>query len=211
MTKRLGLAGRIHYELGICAQGCGQDIALRMLLGFFGADESGLYEASNIGVIAGDLRNLSIADQVEARVANVDVVESILHNRRSGAGGSHTAEFGMVVAIGANLFVGGLQGLDQSSLRIVATEVAIYGDERIYGETAGFLPAFVATHAVGYYGQAAFAKKQAVVLGLPIAEGVFVVLAHTTDVGLARYLDSGSNLHPCTTSIEKMTSIGNCL
>src|SRR5208282_4249154 len=110
----------------------------------FRTDHSRLDEAADIGVVAGDPRNLPVADQVEPGVADVHVVERVVsskialqgvpgtilsavrraerasNDRRRRAGGSHAAQFGMGKAVFPDLFVSCLQGLVQGGLRVVA-------------------------------------------------------------------------------------------
>ncbi len=107
------------------------------------------------------------------------------------------------------LLVRHLQSLDQRGLRIVAAKVAIHGHQRFHRQPARFLTAFVAAHAVRYNRQPPLAQELLVVLRLPIAKRILVILAHAADVGLARYFNSGAHLHPITTWIAGMTSIGN--
>ena len=66
----------------------------------------------------------------------------------------------------------------------IAGEVAIvemaYGFDR---DPAGFLPAFVSTHAVGHDGQAPLAAEFLVRIRLPVEKGILVILALQADVG----------------------------
>src|SRR5208337_3776635 len=109
-------------------------------------------------------RNLAVADQVEAGVADVHVIERVLDDGRRGAGGSHAPQFRMGKTVVPHLLVSRLQSFNQSLLLVV--------------------------------------------LRLPIAERILVVGALAAQVGLARYLNSGANLHPDTTSFAGMRRIG---
>src|SRR6266852_5459720 len=191
-----------------------------MSLSFFTAAHSRLHRPSHIGVVARYLRNPPIADQVEPRVANVDVVERVIFrvidrtpdDRRRGAGRSHAPQFGMREAVSPDLLVGRLQSLDQGGLRVVADSVTIDRHQRFHCQPARFLTALVATHAIRYDRQPPLAQELPVVLRLPIAKEIFVILPLAPDIRLARHLNSGANLHPGTISITGMTSIGNdCL
>src|ERR1700732_3645600 len=79
---------------------------------------------------------------------------------------------------------------------------------RFHRQTPRFLTAFVAAHAVRHNRQPSLAQELLIILRLPIAKRIFVVLAQAADVGLARYFDSGANLHADATSSAGMTSIG---
>ena len=104
-----------------------------MMFRFFRADHSRLHQPSHIGVVAGYLRNLAVADQVEPGVANVHVIERVIvrtpvrtpDDRRRRAGRSHAPQFGMGKAVLPDPLVGRLQSLDQRLLRIVAGKIAI--------------------------------------------------------------------------------------
>src|SRR5258708_11742003 len=112
-------------------------------------------------------------------------------------------------AIFADLLVGGLQSLDQRSLRVVAGKVAIGRNQRFHRQPACFLTAFVAAHAVRNDRQPSLAQELLVVLLLPITKRIFVLLAYTTNIRLDRHLDSGADLHLVTALIPAMTGIGN--
>src|SRR6266849_2964895 len=186
-----------------------------MSLGFFTADHSRLHQPSHIGVVARYLRNPLVADQVEPRVANVDVVERVIFrvidrtpdDRRRGAGRSHAPQFGMREAVSPDLLVGRLQSLDQGGLRVVSDSVTIDRHQRFHCQPARFLTALVATHAIRYDRQPPLAQELPVVLRLPIAKEIFVILPLAPDIRLARHLNPGANLHPGTISIRGMTSI----
>ncbi len=104
--------------------------------------------------------------------------------------------------------MGRLQGLVQGRLRVIATKIAVDRNQRFHREAAGFLTAFVAAHAVRNHGEAALAQELLIVFRLPITKGIFVILAQAPDVGLARHLHSGANLHPGTTSVTGMKRMG---
>ena len=57
------------------------------------------------------------------------------------------------------------------------------------GDPAGFLSAFVSTHAVGHDGQATFAAEFLVGIGLPVEKGILVIVALQADVGQAGGFD----------------------
>src|SRR5271157_6191088 len=99
-----------------------------MMLRFFLADDSRLHQPSHIGVVAGYPRNLTVANQIEARVADMDVIERVIvrnpDNRRRSAGRSHASKFRMGKAVLPDLLVGRLQSLDQRLLWVVAGKIA---------------------------------------------------------------------------------------
>ncbi len=64
-------------------------------------------------------------------------------------------------------------------------------------DTAGFLPALMATHAVCHNGQSAFARKFLVGGGLPVSVLVFVIFSLAANVAETRQLNSGPYSH-CT-------------
>jgi hypothetical protein len=75
-----------------------------------------------------------------------------------------------------------LQTATQSGLRIAIEVVIIDVAYGLNGKPAGFLPAFVSTHAVGDDREAALAVKFVLSLGFPIKIGVLVIVALQTYV-----------------------------
>src|SRR6266853_166658 len=179
-----------------------------MRLRFFLADHSRLHQPSHIGMVAGYPRNLAVADEVEPSVANVDVIERVLYDRRRRAGRAHAPQLRMRKAVLTDLLVGRLQSLDQRRLRIVTAKVAIYLQQCFHGQSARFLAAFIAAHSVRHNRQPTLAEELLVVLRLPITKRIFVILAQAADIGLDRHLNPGANFHPVTVSLAGMTSIG---
>ena len=81
---------------------------------------------------------------------------------------------------------------DQSRLRIIFLRITGIVDmhDGFDRQTAGFLPAFIAAHAVGNHRQPALAKKFRVRNRLPIKIRIFIVGALAANVGQARHFDS---------------------
>jgi hypothetical protein len=83
--------------------------------------------------------------------------------------------------------------------------VIVHVTNGIDSEATGFLPAFVATHAIGDERQPALALELVVALGLPVRQCVFVILALAAYVAQAGHFDSGPNLHHA--SLERMQRV----
>src|ERR1700686_4005805 len=186
-----------------------------MHVGLLLRDHPRLYEPFHIGVVTRYPLNLPLADQVQPRVANMDVkkhailrtirLPATLHNRNCRAGGSHTAQFGMGKTVVPNLLVGRLQSLDQRFPRVIAAIVPISRDHPFHRYTARFLATFITAHSVRHNRQAPFAQEFAVIVRLPITKRILVVLTEATNIGLAGYLNASANLHPRMTSGSDFT------
>jgi hypothetical protein len=101
----------------------------------------------------------------------------------------------MLLGIVPNAVVGGGEGIDESDLSVVAEVILVHFSNRLHGEATGFLPAFVATHAVSDYGEATFALKFLISLRLPVEIGILVIFALAAYVGKAGYIHSGFHAH----------------
>src|ERR1700690_775982 len=199
-----------------------------MMFGFFGTDHSRLHEAFHIRVIARHPRNPAVADEVEPRVPDVHVIEFVItisatastlaapirapqrvtYDCRRRAGCSHTPQFRMGKAVLPDPLVSALQGLDQCLLRVVAGKIKIGRQQRFPRRATRYLEPYTADNAIRHNRHSPLAEEQLVILRLPIAEGILVIAAHASDVGLARYFNSGADLHPDTISIAGMAGIG---
>jgi len=214
--QAFGMGWRIHNQIGIGAESSGQNIALRMMFRFLGADHSRFNKPPYVGVIAGDASNLSVANEVKARVADVDKVEefgrrifsSAVDDGGGSTGGSHAAQLGMGKAVLADLLMGGLQSLDQSGLRVIADEVAIGRHQGFDRQAACLLATFVTAHTVSHYGQTALTQELVVVVGFPIAERILIIFAQAANVGLAGEFNAGAKLHPVTMGSAGIKCIG---
>ena len=106
--------GRIRKEFPARAKCGGEDVALRMRLSIFGTNNASLDESSYVGVIARQALSGLAADQVQTAVADVREEELVVDNRKSGAGGSHTAELGMLEGVAQDGIMRSLQTDSQS-------------------------------------------------------------------------------------------------
>ena len=97
----------------------------------------------------------------------------------------------MFFGVALDVAVSGVEGAEQSALRIAVKFGIVDMAHGFDGEAAGFLSAFVSAHAVGDYGEAALAAEFVVGVGLPVEVGVLVIGTLAADVGQARDLDPG--------------------
>src|SRR5579864_2662581 len=131
------------------------------------------------------------ADMVEAAVAHMGEMELPAYNGHRGACGPHSVELRVLHRITLNRLVSRFQGLQQRALRIRAEGILVDVTHGLDCEAAGFLSAFVPSHAVGDYGQAAFAEEFLIGLRLPVEVRILIIAALAANVGQARGLDSG--------------------
>src|SRR5579859_410065 len=142
-------------------------------------------------MIAGQPRDSRRTDKVQAAVTNVGEVKLPSHDGKSRACSSHTVKLRMFHGVAVNILVSGVEGLEESGLRVVPKATLVDVTHGLDRETAGFLATLVSAHAVGDDSEAAFAEEVLVGVGLPIKIGIFIIGALAADVGQARHLDSG--------------------
>jgi len=186
-----GVFGNVRGDLPAGAQGSGKNVALRVRLGVFRADDAALDQAADVRMITGETGDGVGVNQVQATVANVSEVQSAIDDGESGTGGSHAVELRVFQGVTLNILVSGFEGGDQRTLRIAAKGIVVDVAHGLDGETTGFLPAFVPAHAVGDDGETALAEEVLVGVGLPVDVGILVIGALTTDVGETRRFDAG--------------------
>src|ERR1700722_6270773 len=187
-----------------------------MMLCLFLADHSRLYQAPYIRVVSRYSRNLPIADQVQPGVANVDVIKGVIVTLSIGSPDygcrctrrAHTPQLGMSKTVLADLLVRSLQTFDQSSLRVISPGVAIYRHQGFHPQAAGLLTTFVAAHAIGHDREPPLTQELLILFRFPIAKRIFVIGTHAPDVGLARYFNSGADVHSVTASLAGMSRAG---
>jgi hypothetical protein len=88
----------------------------------------------------------------------------------------------MLKGIALNRVMSRLKCSAESLLRVALKLAIVHVTDGLDGETAGFLSAIVATHAVGDDGEPTLATKIGVRLRFPIQVGVFVVFALESNV-----------------------------
>jgi hypothetical protein len=146
-------------------------------------------------MIAREAKNARVAQKIEAAVSNVGKVKLPPAKYKSRAGGAHPLKQGMLLGVILNAMVGCGEGLHEGSLRIFARVARVDLANRFHSETAGFLPALVASHTVGNYREAAFALKFLLSIRLPVEIGILVIFALAAYVGQAGDLNSGFHAH----------------
>src|SRR5215475_1359566 len=112
-----------------------------------------------------------------------------------GASRTHALQFRMSVSVLADPLMGPLEATDQCVLDVSRRVAVVDVADGIDREATGFLPAFVAAHAIGDQRQSAFLQKLIFALRLPVGEGVFVIFTLAAYVAKTGHLDSGANLH----------------
>ena len=169
----------------------GEDVALRMRLGIFGADDAAFHQPSNVGMIARKPRSRPGAKKVQAAVSNMGETELAFDNRKGGAGCTHPGELRMLGGEALNRLMGGAKSTYQSILRIIVKVAVIYEAHGFDRQTARLLSAFITAHSVGDHGQPAFQREFFVGIGLPVEARILVVDALAPDVSQARNFESG--------------------
>ena len=120
-----------------------------MAVRLFGGDAALVDEGLHEGVVLGDLRQLPVAQQIAAGVADVDEPKSVAREQDCGQRGAHALELGLQLDVrgdGRVAFVDRVVELAQQvAAGLVVVEVGQRGDHQLGGHLAGGVPA----HAVG--------------------------------------------------------------
>jgi len=181
----------VRNDIASGAEGRGKNVALRVRLGVFGANDAALDQAADVRMIAGEAGDGFSANQVEAAIADMGEMELAADDGERGACGSHAVELWMLLGKTLNVLMRRFERCGERGLRVTVKGVVIHAANGLDREAAGFLSAFVSTHAVGDHGEAAFAAEVLVGIGLPVEVGIFVVGALETDIGQAGGFDAG--------------------
>jgi hypothetical protein len=117
--QRDGSFRSFREECIACPQSGGEDPALGMFSGFGGRELALLEQAVHDGVVLRELRERRIAEQVETRIADVNIVQLGTAKNRGDAGGTHAFEFGVLLSTVTNGEMRGMQGLGEGLIRRV--------------------------------------------------------------------------------------------
>jgi hypothetical protein len=178
----------VDLDVGLDAEHAGHDVALRvdpgLVLGHAALADHVLDEA----VVLAELDQLAVAQQVHARVADVDprdLLAAVLagDDRHRAQGGAHPAVLGVLRGAVVDGAVGQADALDE---RLDRGLVGVDRAERLHRDLRGDLAGRVAAHAVGDRVEAD-----------ALVGGVLVVLADASGVGLG----CGADLHPSSITV----------
>ena len=89
---------RVRVDVEV-AEHTHHDVALRVVLGFGWGDAAGVDEMLHIAVVAGDAAQMTIAQQIGARIADVGDDPVAGHQRHRGDGGAHAGEFAFALGL----------------------------------------------------------------------------------------------------------------
>jgi len=185
------MVGNVRSNVAAGSQGGGENVALGVGLGIFGAYDAALDQLADVGMIACKSGNGFSTNVVETAIADVGEVEPAIHDGDGGAGRPHSVELRMRGGVTLNHLVRRRQGCGKRTLGIACGSILVDMAHGFDGQTTGLLSTFVSSHAVGDHGQAALASKILVGVGLPVEMGILVVAALAADVGQAGDDDSG--------------------
>lgn len=189
--------GRFDLAAG---EGTHDERALWVAVRLLGRDAPLVDEGLHEGVVAGDLGQLAVAQQVGARIADVGEAEFAAGEEDGGERGAHAVEFGFLLDLirdgGVALAHGGGELAEQVPAGFVVVEVGERRDHQLRGDFSGGVTA----HAVGEGEQAG-----------PRVHGIFVVGTNQATVapgGVSQYKGHGRSLitvFPTRTGVPRGT------
>ena len=191
LFQRDGVFGNVRSDVAAGAESGGEDVALGVRLGVFGADNAAFDQATNVRMVASEAGNRFGANEVEATVTDMGEMKPAIDDRERCAGRAHSVELGMIHREALNILVRRFKGFGESQLWIIAESIVIDLAYGLDGKATGFLTALVSAHTVGDDGESALAAKVVVGIGLPVEIGIFVIGALAADIGQARGFDAG--------------------
>ena len=122
---------------------------LRVTVCFLGGDSAFVDQGLDEGVVLGDLVELTVAQQIATRVADMDQSKSVAREQDCGERSAHAVEFGLHLDVCRDrriTFVhSGVELAQQVAAGLVVIEVGQRGDHQLRGDLAGGVTA----HAVG--------------------------------------------------------------
>ncbi len=122
---------------------------LRVAVRFLGGDAALVDQGLDERVVLGDLVEFAVAEQIAARVTDVDEAKSVAREQDCGERGAHALEFGVGLDVGGDRGVALVDGLvelaEEVTTRLVVVEVRERGDHQLGGDLARGVTA----HAVG--------------------------------------------------------------
>ena len=157
------LQRRLHRAAG---QGLEDQRPLRMHRRLLGRQRPLVDQRLHVRVVAGDLRQLTVAQQVAARISHVAQADALAVEKQGRERGAHALRDGIGLDLlrdgGIALRARDGQRIEQIRPRLVVVELGDPGDHQLRGDLAGRM----AAHAVGQ-GQQAGARIRGVLVVLP--------------------------------------------
>ena len=129
-------------------QGPQQERALGVARGLVLGDAALVDERLHEGVVAGDLGEDAVAEEIGPRVADVDHAEPAAREQDGGERGAHPVEIGLLVDELGDRVVALGRGLRQLAEQVVARLGVVEGHEGGDDQFRGHLARGMATHAV---------------------------------------------------------------
>ncbi len=116
---------------------------MRRCARLIGRDQAGGDLVAHKGVVARDLPDLAVADQVGPAIADIGDMQGVVVEQRGDAGGAHVA-----TARGVDPRVGLGEGLLERGWAIPGAIVIIQPEDGVDGQAAGDLAGSVAAHPI---------------------------------------------------------------
>ena len=141
--------GQVGFDVVAAAQRAHQQGALRVGGGLLLGDPALVDQPLHPGVVLGDLRELAVAQEVRAGVADVHETEPLARPQQGGERGAHALQLRVLLDHDAQLVVGALHGDAEGGEDVRAGDVLVELDDGGDHLGAGDLAGGLAAHAVG--------------------------------------------------------------
>ena len=145
-------AGLTHDQRGldfVAGQRPHDQRALGMTVCLLGGDPALVDQGLDECVVLGDLGQLSVAQQIAARVADVNQAQPVAGEQDGGQGGAHTLEVGVLLDFLRNRRVALVDGLLQLAEQVTTGLVVVEGCQRRDHQLGRHFAGGMAAHTVG--------------------------------------------------------------
>ncbi len=136
-----------------------------MAVRFLGGDPALVDQGLDERVVLGDLGQLTVAQQIPARVADVDQAKSVAREQDCGERGAHAFQFGFHLHVRGDRRVALVHRVVQLAQQVATGLVVIEVGQRGDHQLGGHLTGGVTTHAVGQRQQAGTGVHRVFVVG----------------------------------------------
>src|SRR5262249_50966855 len=152
-----------------------------MSFGFLSTQCTRFNQSGYIGMIVCELRYSVVAQEIQAAVSHVHVVEESVRNASCGTRRTHSEKIRVLSCIFLNSIMSSPNTLQESQLMIGNGSARVNLANRLHGDSASFLTTLVATHAIRNDGEPTLVGSVCT-LRFPVGIGILVLIAFAADI-----------------------------